>query len=186
MKNSITVFLFSVLSVSVSGQVSDFTATDITTGNSISLYDFKSSPGVVIIFTSSGTACPYDQYYQSRLRKIAKDFMGKIPVLFVDSHLTETDDALNKTAAALGSTLLVDSDQKIMQLLKATKSPEAVVLKSDGGNFSIYYRGAVDDNAQVPADVHENYLVDTINSLLNGGSPKSAEVRPTGCMIRRK
>jgi hypothetical protein len=186
MKNYITVFLFSVLSVSVSGQVANFTATDITTGNSISLYDFKSSPGVVIIFTSSGTACPYDQYYQSRLRKIAKDFTGKIPVLFVDSHLAESDEDLNKTAAALGTTLLVDRDQKIMQLLKATKSPEAVVLKSDGGNFSMYYRGAVDDNAQVPADVHENYLADAINSLLNGGSPKSAEVRPTGCMIRRK
>jgi hypothetical protein len=186
MKNYITVFLFSVLSVSVWGQIANFTATDVTTGNSISLYDFKSSPGVVVIFTSSGTACPYDQYYQSRLQKIAKDFTGRIPVWFVDSHITDADDALNKAAAVLGATLLVDRDQKIMQLLKATKSPEAVVLKSNRDNFSIYYRGAIDDNAQVPSDVHENYLVDAINALLNGGTPKSVEVRPTGCIIRKK
>lgn len=185
MKNYITV-LFLLTSLITWGQVTNFTATDVTSGKSISLNDFKSSPGVVIIFTSSGADCPYDQYYQLRLQKIVKDFNGKIPVLFVNPHLTDTEDALKKTASTLGAPLLADREQVVMQTLKATKSPEAFVLKNSGGNFSIYYRGAIDDNAQVQSDVHENYLVEATNALLAGKSPKNAEVRPVGCTIRRK
>lgn len=185
MKNyAIVLFLF--ISLAAKGQVADFTATDVTSGKSISLSDFKSSPGVVVIFVSSGTDCPYDQYYQSRLQKVASDFREKIPVLFVNSHLTDTDDAMKTSAAKLGASLLADREQTVMQALKATKSPEAIVLKNSGGNFSIYYRGAIDDNAQVQSDVRENYLVDAINTLLAGQSPKDAEIRPVGCIIRRK
>ena len=186
MKNYITVLLFLLISMPTFGQVANFTATDVSSGKSISLSDFKSRPGVVVIFTSSGTDCPYDQYYQSRLQKIARDFSGKIPVLFVNPHLTETEDILKSTASALGAPLLSDKDQVVMQALKATKSPEAVVLTSAGGNFSIFYRGAIDDNAQVQSDVNESYLVDAVNALLAGQSPKNAEVRPVGCSIRRK
>lgn len=185
MKNYITV-VFLLTSLIASGQVANFTATDVTSGKSVSLNDFKTSPGVIIIFTSSGADCPYDQYYQSRLQKVAKDFSGKIPVLFVNPHLTDADDALKKTASTLGAPLLADREQVVMQTLKATKSPEAIVLKNSGGNFSIYYRGAIDDNAQVQSDVHENYLVDAVNALLAGQSPKNSEVRPVGCTIRRK
>jgi len=190
MKNYITVYiLLMLISLTVSGQqIGNFTATDVTSGKSVSLSDFKSSPGAIIIFTSNATDCPYDQYYLSRLQKIAKDYGSKIPVIFVNAHMNETQsaEAMKSSASKLGSTYLADNDQAIMQALKASKSPEAFVLQNAGGNFSIFYRGAIDDNAQVQTDVHENYLADAINALLSGQSPKNTEVRPVGCAIRRK
>lgn len=188
MKKYITVFILILISVSVyAQQIGNFAATDVVSGKSVSLSDFKSSPGVVIIFTSNAADCPYDQYYSSRLQKIARDFGSKIPVIFVNAHLNETQspEVMKSSAAKLGAAYLADGNQTIMKSLKATKSPEAFVLKNAGGIFSIFYRGAIDDNAQVQNDVRENYLTDAINALLAAQQPKNAEVRPVGCVIRK-
>ncbi|HEX5168633.1 MAG TPA: redoxin domain-containing protein [Cyclobacteriaceae bacterium] len=186
MKNYTIVLLLTLTSLPVLSQVANFTAINVGTGKSISLSDFKSSPGVVVIFTSSGADCPYDQYYLSRLQKIARDFESKLPVLFVNPHLADSEDAMKSSASKFGEYYLSDKEQAVMQALKATKSPETFVLKNSGGNFSIFYHGAIDDNAQVASDVHENYLADAISALLAGQTPKSKEVRPVGCIIRRK
>ena len=189
MKKYITVFILILISASVyAQQIGNFAAIDVLTGKSVSLSDFKSSAGAVVIFTSNAVDCPYDQYYSSRLQKIAKEFGGKIPVIFVNAHAKETEspESMKSNASKLGSTYLVDSDQSIMKSLKATKSPEVFVLKNAGGNFSIFYHGAIDDNAQVQTDVRENYLTDAINALLSDQQPKNAEVRPVGCVIRKK
>jgi len=81
---------------------------------------------------------------------------------------------------------LADKDQMLMQGLKATKSSHAFLLKSSGGKFAVFYNGAIDDNAQVEADVRANYLRDAITAMLNNQSVTTAEVRPVGCNIKRK
>jgi hypothetical protein len=81
---------------------------------------------------------------------------------------------------------LADKDQTLMQSLKATKSSHAFLLKSSGGKFTIFYNGALDDNAQVEADVRANYLRDAIMAMLAGQAVSAAEVRPVGCNIKRK
>jgi len=188
MKNCL-VWMVVLMSASLSAQsITNFTGTNIVTGQSVSLNDYKSNPGVVIIFTSTGVDCPYDNYYAGRLQTIARDYGKKLPVVFVNSHPGEmsSEGALKANAAKLGGPYLTDRDQTIMQTLRATKSPEAIVLKSAGGNFSVFYRGAIDDNAQVQTDVDKNYLGDAINALINGQQPESKEVRPVGCTIRKK
>lgn len=189
MMKYVTVFILVVASLCASAQpVANFSATDVVSGKSVSLNDFKSGPGVVVIFTSEGTSCPYDQHYLSRLQKLVKDYGSKIPVIFVNAHLPEAQaqESMKATASKLGAAYLADTDQSIMQSLKATKSPEAFVLKNSGGNFSIFYHGAIDDNAQVQSDVHENYLSDAINALLSGQAVKTPTIRPLGCTIRKK
>jgi peroxiredoxin len=100
----------------------------------------------------------------------------------------ESTENMKKKAEQSGMNMpyLADKDQTLMQKFGATKSPQAFLLKNNGGKFSIVYNGAIDDNAQVEGDVHHAYLKDAIDILLANQSIATPEVRPTGCTIRRK
>ena len=167
-------------------QVPDFTLPNTVDGKPVSLKDCKASPGVVILFTSN--SCPYDSYYYERMKKIAAN--SKVTVLLVNAHTGDGESvaAMKAKAAELGLNVpyLADKEQVLMKSLHATKSPQAFVLKNSGGQFSVFYQGAIDDNAQVEADVHETYLQNAINALLGGQKPAAAEVRPVGCVIRKR
>ena len=73
-----------------------------------------------------------------------------------------------------------------MQRLGATKTPQVFLLKNNGGNFSLVYSGAIDDNPQVQGDVHKSYLKDAIDIMLTNQKIETPEVRPVGCTIRKK
>jgi hypothetical protein len=184
----IVLFLFVLLKSH--GQVPNFTLTNVVTGNAVSLdsYSTSANSGVVIIFTSN--ACPYDEYYRARVAKLAKDFAEKVPVLLVNSHteINESEEAMKKKANDAGFTVpyLADKDQLLMKSLKATKSPQAFLLKNDGGKFTVFYSGSIDDNAQVEGDVRVAYLQNAINALISNKPVSAPEVRPVGCSIRKK
>src|SRR5690606_35153581 len=139
-----------------------------------------------IIFTSN--TCPFDAYYYDRLNKIAADYNSRVPVVFVNPHPGEDEsvDAMKAHASRRGFKVpyLEDKNQSIMRALKVTRTPEAIVLKPENGPYRVFYRGAIDDNAQVATDVHRHYLTDAIDALLNGQKPSQAVGRPMGCNVR--
>jgi len=175
-----------VLPALMAQQVPDFSLTNVVDGGKVSLAGYGSAPGVVVIFTTN--ACAYDEYYRARINKLAKE--QPVPVLLVNASTDAPESADNMTKAAqkwgLSSPYLADKDQTLMQSLGATKSPQAFVLKNTGGKFTVFYAGAIDDNAQVEADVRNAFLKDAITSLVNNQKPATAEVRPVGCTIRKK
>jgi peroxiredoxin len=179
-----------MITVQVLGQkaVDDFTLKNVVDGNDVSLSKYPSCSGVVIIFTSN--SCPYDEYYKSRIQKIAKEFSDRVPVLLVNSLVdaNETPEQMVKKAQQAGISVpyLADKDQLLLQKLGATKTPYAVLLKNNSGKFTTFYAGALDDNAQVENDVHQHYLKDAIDALIAGKAPTAAENRPVGCTIRKK
>lgn len=187
MKRIIMVMLV-IAGLSASAQIPNFTLLNSLNGKSVSLTDYKSSNGLVIIFVS--TTCPYDSYYYSRIGKFIADQNGKVDVVLVNPNASESIDidAMKNKMGELGITTpyLVDKDQTLMQSLGATKTPEVVVLKNKGGQFSIFYKGSVDDNAQVESDVSKKYLNDSVDALLAGQNAEQKEVRPVGCTIRKK
>jgi len=169
-------------------QVPNFSLTNVMDGKTVSLDNYSGNNGVLIIFTSN--TCPYDEYYRSRITKISKEFGDRVPLLLVNSNVdaTETNEAMTKKGRQLGLSVpyLSDKDQTLMQGLKATKSTHCFLLKNTGGKFVIFYNGALDDNAQVEADVRAPYLRDAITAMLNNQPLAMAEVRPVGCNIKRK
>lgn len=169
-------------------QVTDFSLTNVVDGGMVSLTNYSSSAGVVVIFTTN--ACAYDEYYRARINKLAKEHPGNVPVLLVNASVDAPESVENMTKAAqkwgVSAPYLADKDQSLMQSLGATKSPQVFVLKNTGGKFTVLYSGAIDDNAQVEADVRNAYLKDAINGLLNNQKPATTEVRPVGCTIRKK
>jgi peroxiredoxin len=188
MKKLVIAFSFLTAFAAQAQQVKDFKLTNVLNGNSVSLGTYPSCSGVIVVFTSN--SCPYDEYYRSRINKLSRDYQDKVPVLLVNSNIdaAESDDAMKKKAEQAGITLpyLSDKDQAFMTALGVTKSPAAYLLKNDGGKFTVVYKGAIDDNAQVEADVRHHHLKDAVDIMLANQSVQTPEVRPTGCTIRKK
>lgn len=168
--------------------VSNFTLNNVINGKPVSLDTYPSCAGIAIIFTSNN--CAFDEHYRARISKLASDYSDRVPVLLVNSGIepVESDENMVKKAAQLNLKVpyLSDKDQALMKQLGATKTPQTFLLKNNGGSFSIVYRGAIDDNAQVEADVRHAYLKDAIDILLNNQTIQTPEVRPMGCTIRKK
>jgi metal-sulfur cluster biosynthetic enzyme len=187
MKYSFAVALSFTLSMAFA-QVANINLVNAVDGKNVSLDTYSSGAGVVIIFTSN--ACPFDEHYRGRINKLAKEFDNKIPVVLVNSHVepNESLEAMTKKAQQAGISVpyLADKEQTLMQSLKATKSPQSFLLKNVNGKLSVVYSGAIDDNAQVEGDVRTNYLRDAINAILSNQAIQSAEVRPSGCSIKKK
>jgi peroxiredoxin len=169
-------------------QIPNFSLTNVINGKILSLNTYPSCAGVVVIFTSN--TCAYDEYYRGRINKLSKDYQDKVPVLLVNSSIdpAESADNMSKKAQQLGLAIpyLADKEQTLMQQFGATKSPQVFLLKNEGGKFSVVYKGAVDDNAQVEGDVRHAYLKDAIDIMLTNQKIETPEVRPVGCTIRKK
>ena len=180
--------VFSLTLLSTQAQVANFTLTNVINGKEISLDTYPSCEGILVVFTTN--ACPYDEYYRTRIKKISNDYQDKVPVLLINSSAdaTESAESMAKKAQQLGITIpyLADKDQTVMQSLGATKSPQVFLLKNAGGKFSVVYSGAIDDNAQVEKDVRQFYLKDAIDIMLTNQKIETAEVRPVGCALRKK
>ena len=169
-------------------QVADFSLTNVINGANVSLDTYPSCAGIVLIFTSN--SCAYDEYYRSRIKALSKQYADRVPVLLINSgkEAIESPDNMVRKAQQLGLTVpyLADKDQKVMQQLGATKTPQAFLLKNNGGKFTRVYTGAIDDNPQVQSDVRHAYLKDAIDIMLTNQKIETPEVRPIGCSIRRQ
>lgn len=165
--------------------VQNFSLINVTDGKTVSLEDFSAGSGVIIIFTS--TTCPYDGYYHGRIKELAETYNSKIPLLLINSNLEESIDQMKSYAEQrkISIPYLEDKDQKVFARLSPRKNPECFLLKNTGGQFTIVYRGAIDDNAQTATSVTHTYLKGAINKLLAGEKIEVPEVRPVGCSIRK-
>jgi hypothetical protein len=188
MKKLMMILMVLVNVQSWSQELKDFNLVNVVNGQPISLSTYPSCSGLVIVFTSN--ACPYDEYYRNRINAIAKSYTDKVPVLLVNSSpdATENNDSMEKKAKQLNLTIpyLADKNQTVMTMLNAKKSPEVFLLKNNGEKFSVVYRGAIDDNPQVEADVRHSYLKDAIDIMLANQTVATPEVRPVGCNLKKK
>lgn len=186
MKNLI-VALMLVSSGALAQTLPGFSLTNAVDGKEVSLENYASSPGVVIIFTSN--SCPYDGYYVNRIRALAAQYNSKVPVLLVNSGKEDTESVAQMKNYAdqckLPVPYLADKDQTLLASLNPRKSPEGFLLQKIDGQFKVVYRGAIDDNAQSEKEVKVSYLKDAVAKLLAGQKIDVADVRPVGCSIRK-
>ena len=188
MKKPSILILMLISGTVFSQQVQNFSLSNVIDSKTVSLNDYSSNSAVVIIFMVN--SCAFDDYYIDRIKTLSHQIQGKVPILLVNSDADsgESPESMVKRANETGITMpyLADKDQVLMQNLNAHKSVESFLLKNTEGKFSIFYRGAIDDNPQVATDVRHSYLKDAIEKLLAGQAIDTPEVRPTGCNIRKK
>lgn len=187
MRNILLFMLCASFAHAMGQTVDNFDLLNVVNQQNVSIKNYASSPGLVLVFTSND--CPYDEYYRQRIGELSSTYAGRIPVLMVNAH-TDPDESREKMAAKakewnLKSPYLADKAQTLAGRLNVRKSPEAFVLKNQKGKFAVVYRGAIDDNAQVAGDVRHYYLRDAIDAVLNNTAVATPEVRPVGCNLKK-
>ncbi len=157
-------------------------------GDSVSLDHKSSGPLVVIIFTSN--YCPYSRKYEDRIKNLYQEFSQKdVNFILVNPNNGPDDnlEEMRKKANSLGfaAPYLKDHEQVLTEIMGATRTPEAFLLKPVNNGFELIYRGAIDDNPQTSLDVEANFLRTAIQNALRGNPIEQAEERVIGCIIKK-
>ncbi len=162
-------------------------ALDDFRGRQWSLKDFDDKSIVVVAFV--GVECPLAKFYTNRLQEIAKDYSDRsVAFLLVDSN---TQDSLTEMASMarrqnVELPFLKDVDQKWLQILGATRTPEVFVLDSDR---RVRYHGRIDDQygiGYVREKPQSEPMLRAVDALLAGQSIVLAHESPVGCLIARR
>lgn len=158
-------------------------------GHMISLKDYGSMSGYVIVFTCNH--CPYSVMYEDRLIELHKQTaeMG-YPIIAInpnDPELYKEDsyEAMQVRHKEKGFpfTYLFDEGQQVYPKFGATKTPHVFILDADR---KVRYIGAIDDNARDESAVTVNYVLEAIKAIEAGNNPDPAETKAIGCSIKVK
>lgn len=159
-------------------------------GKTVSLSDFKSAKGFIVIFTCN--TCPYAVAYEDRIEALNKKYADQgYPVVAIMPNNTDVKpgdnmEAMKARAKAKGFTFpyLMDEGQKIYPQYGATKTPHVYILEKTKKGNVVKYIGAIDDNYQDASAVNTKYVEDAVDALLSGKEIKETQTRAIGCSIK--
>ncbi|QJD78565.1 thioredoxin family protein [Spirosoma rhododendri] len=161
-----------------------------TDGRPVSLTDYGSQKGVILIFTSNH--CPFSRTYEDRIQALNQRFapLG-YPVLAImanDPAAYEEDSFANMQRRATEQnysySYTMDESQQVARRFGATRTPQAFVLKRAADQFVLEYMGAIDDNPQDPSGVQRQYVSDAVTSLLARRPVATPITKAVGCAIK--
>src|SRR4051812_14267913 len=141
---------------------------------------------VVLFFTATG--CPVAEQSFERLKALQKKYdRNGVRVWLVDSNTADDREALQKQMQQfklLGLPLLQDETQGVAAMLGVKRTATVVAIETE--HWSVFYRGALDDQmvegAQKPAPT-VNYLADALDAFIAGKKPPVAETSARGCLV---
>jgi peroxiredoxin len=173
----------------VGDTVKDFQLKNID-GKMVSLADYKSSKGFIVIFTCNH--CPYAKAYEQRVIALDKMFNSKgYPVIAInpnDPKVAPDDsyDNMVSNAKQKGFTFpyLFDETQQVARQFGAARTPHVFVLNKKGDKMEVAYIGAIDDNTEDASQAKNKYVEDAVNALLNGKQVPVTETKAVGCTIK--
>lgn len=186
------------LSFAFTGSGSGYGVGDVATdfklknvdGKSVSLSDFKTAKGFIVIFTCNH--CPYAVAYEDRIIALDKQFRSKgYPVIAINPNNPEKQkedsfDLMKVRAKEKGFTFpyLFDDGQQIYPQYGATKTPHVYVLEKTAKGNIVRYIGAIDDNYEDAGAVKNRYVEDAVNALLSGREVPVKQTKAIGCSIK--
>lgn len=174
----------------IGDKATDFSLKNVN-GKMVSLSDYPSAKGFVIVFTCNH--CPFAKAYEGRIIAIDKKYkkLG-YPVIAInpnDVSLVPEDSFENMKVRAKekGFTFpyLIDETQEIANTYGAQRTPHIFLLKKEGNDLIVKYIGTIDDNYQDESAVTKTYLADAIDALLAGKNPNPDFTKAIGCSVKR-
>lgn len=162
--------------------VADFTL-KTATNTEVSLKSYSGNKAVVVVFLNP--SCAFSRLYQERLASLSSTYRAKgVEFLFINVPIN-LDAPGTAAPGEVELPTLTEANQQVSNLLGVSKTAEAVVLVPSAGGFAIRYRGAIDDNPQVPSNVQQPYLKQVLDNVLAGRPAGVADKRAAGCLIKR-
>jgi peroxiredoxin len=174
----------------VGDTVADFKLKNVD-GKTVSLADFKSAKGAIIIFDCN--TCPYSKAYNDRILALSKKYSTTFPVVAINSNSPEVSpgdsfDEMVKYAKAKGYDFpyLFDETQAVARSYGATNTPHVYVLKKEAGAFKVAYIGAIDNNTKDAAAADKKYVEEAVEALAAGKAVPTEKTKAIGCTIKWK
>jgi len=175
----------------IGDEATDFKLKNVD-GKMVSLSDYKSAKGFIVIFTCNH--CPYAKKYEDRIIALDKMYKDKgYPVIAINPNdpAVQPQDGfaeMQTRAKEKGFTFpyLVDEGQKIYPIYGATKTPHVYILKKENRKNIVKYIGTIDNNYENPNDVSDYYVQDAVNQLLKNEPVKTEKTVAIGCTIKVK
>lgn len=197
MKKFFTIMSLFVGSLTISAQVKvgdiapSFSLKNVD-GKLVSLDDYRSQKGVILIFTCNH--CPYAKAYEDRIISLDKQYRSKgFPVVAInpnDVSIVPEDSYENMQVRAKekGFTFpyLYDATQAVANAYGAERTPQVYLLKKSGDKFTVAYIGAIDDNYKDASAVKARYVEQAIEAIQAGKNPDPSTTKAIGCTVKRK
>jgi len=151
-------------------------------------HELKQVDGQVVVLFFTANGCPIARQSISKLRTLRAKF-AKQGIVFwmIDSNLQDDRASIAEEAKEfkVGSIpILVDERQAVARTLGIRRTAEAVAISTT--NWTIFYRGAIDDQlteGAVKPDATERYLETALTEYLDGKPITLPRTKVRGCLI---
>jgi peroxiredoxin len=200
MKKLLLLFLVGCLAIAASPinvgyQVGD-TVTDFklknVDGKMISLADFSSAKGFIVIFDCN--TCPMSRAYNSRIIELNKKYASQgFPVVLINPNSAEvvaeeSFGAMQKHAKEHGYDFpyLYDESQDVVRKFNPTNTPHTFVLSKTSSGLKVAYIGAIDNNSRDGSKADKHFVEEAVNELLAGKPVKVTKTKAIGCTVKWK
>jgi peroxiredoxin len=163
-----------------------------TDGKLVSLADFTSAKGAIVIFDCN--TCPYSKAYNDRIIALNKTYASKgFPVVAINANSAELSpgDSYEEMVKHAKKNkydfpYLVDETQQVAKTFGASNTPHVFVLQKDGADFKVAYIGAIDNNTRNASAADKKYVEQAVDALLAGKDVPVSKTKAIGCGIRWK
>jgi hypothetical protein len=148
-------------------------------GVSRELYYYANQPAIVLIFADANSS---ESEGRAAEIKSLKDQFGPSGVVFwlIDAN-ADAGRLAPLSALKLDVPILQDRGQLVAKAFGAAVSPEAVCINTI--DWTIFYRGAINDRATPSSAPAQNYLADALSSFLAGQTVAIHRTQPAGRSI---
>ncbi|WPV69827.1 MULTISPECIES: redoxin family protein [unclassified Chitinophaga] len=146
-------------------------------------YDIRPQ-GKIVVYLFLSPECPLCRNYAPIVQQLSEKYKG-VQFYGIISGRTFTKGQIGAYVKDFNLTfpVLIDTDKEVANSLKATVTPEALLVGSDGKE---YYRGLIDDwitgLGTKRAKTTQLYLDQSIQNLV-AGVPTVTKTTPIGCLI---
>lgn len=159
-------------------------------GTMVSLSDFDSAKGFLVIFTCN--TCPYAQAYEDRIITLdAKYKQQGVPVIAINPNdpSAKPGDSFEKmkeraTNKGFSFPYLIDEGQNVYPQYGATRTPQVFLLEKTAKGNVVKYIGAIDDNYQDASQVDEKFVENAVDAMLAGNEINPKTTKAIGCGIK--
>jgi peroxiredoxin len=170
----------------------DFKLKNTEDGKMVSLADYKSAKGFIVVFTCNH--CPFAKAYEQRIMDLDNKYkpMG-YPVIAISSNdkdIVPEDSPENMTARAKEKhytfPYLYDESQEIAKTYGAVRTPHVFILAKNSKELIVKYIGAIDDNSEDASAVKTKYVENALSEIIVGNPVSVSNTKAIGCSIKWK
>lgn len=176
---------------SVGSVVDDFKLKNVD-NKSVSLADYKSEKGFILVFTCN--TCPVAKDYENRVVALHNEYASKgYPVIAINTNdpVASPGDTFTKMQERAKEKnfkfpYLADEDQIVTKKFGATHTPTVFVLKKTAKGNVVEYAGAIDNDQDEANPQRSTFVKNALNELISGKKPSVSKTKAVGCTVKWK